>query len=93
MNIIIKCMKGLDCSPLSAELTTVPSGRVTYSQGAEKVGCNDCTLYPDREFFHYVKLGPGGKVRYNGGYVVNGVHCNVTRLYVPLIGTGTKRIL
>ena len=40
------------------------------------VRCN-----PDRNIFHYVKSGPEKKC-HNGGYVINGVRCNTTRLYI-----------
>ena len=55
----------------------------TYVVTTESVRCIRIVVSGPR-FVHYVKSGPLEKVRHNGGYVVNGVRCNATRLYYIL---------
>ena len=62
----------------------IQSSRViTYSQGVWKkyvvtiICCIRTKNFPSRG------IGTWKKVRDNGGYVVNGVRCNATRLYMP----------
>ena len=54
---------------------------ITYSQGVGKKYVVTIVRYIRTENFSLREMGTWNKVRYNGGYVVNGVRCNDSTLY------------
>ena len=53
---------------------------ITYSQGGQKKYVVTIVRCIRTDSFLLREIGTREEVRYNGGYVVNGVRCNATRL-------------